>query len=316
MQRSIFYVCLAASMILGHGGHDHGSEDESGSGNTTSTTAHNHDEESDGTELAVGLFTLGIVIVTLIPVFFPLQNYFSEKRIGYIRCFSGGVFLSMGLFHMMQHAIIEFRSVDLGNYNDGFPLILGMLGYFLILFIERVMFADHDHDDPLPVLTPVNNDGEIVQNPKRQKSSTVYVIMVALSIHAVFEGIALGVQHDVAGVASLAIGILAHKWAESLSLAVALQNQGTSSTRRWVMLLIFTMVTPVGVGIGLIISKWSSSVVSATTQALAAGTFIYISCSERFVREFDCPKRERYLKFLAALAGAGMIIGVAGFHTH
>ena len=82
------------------------------------------------------------------------------------------------------------------------------------------------------------------------------------------------------------------------------------------MLLIFTLVTPLGVGIGLCINQWTSSIVTATTQALSAGTFIYISCSERFVSEFNCPLRERCLKFLAALIGAATIVGVASIHTH
>lgn len=300
-------------------------------------TSHNHGQSSP--ELAIGLFTAGIIGVTLIPILIPFHKYFSSKLIGYIRCFSGGIFLSMGLYHMLQHAITDLRSFDFGSYNDGFPLIIAMCGYFIIFFVERIAVDDSDHslhshdsttaaeveeeeekkEEKEDESTTKDVEGQFNDNDNDKdnhtpsSSSTVYVILVALSIHAVFEGIALGIQDDVRSVASLAVGILAHKWAESLTLSVSIQKHRL----RNITLFLFTIMTPIGVGIGFIIQEWSSSIVSATTQAISAGTFIYIACNERFVREFhNCTRTERCLKFFFVLLGAGLIVGVGSFHSH
>ena len=298
------------------------------------TNTHEH----SSSELAIGLFTAGIIVVTLIPMLIPFHEYVSSRLIGYIRCFSGGIFLSMGLYHMLQHAITDLRSVNFGSYNDGFPLIIAMIGYFIIFFIERIVVDDgdhslHIHDDSSTAGGGEENEsitkdveGQFQENERTSNnkditpsssssssSSIVYVILVALSIHAIFEGIALGIQNDVRSVISLAVGILAHKWAEGLTLSVSIQKR----KQRHITLLLFTMMTPLGVAIGFIIQEWSSSTVSAITQALSAGTFIYIACNERFVREFhNCTRTERCLKFFFVILGAGLIVGVGSFHSH
>jgi zinc transporter 1/2/3 len=46
---------------------------------------------------------------------------------------------------------------------------------------------------------------------------SAYVLMVALSLHAVFEGIALGLQDSVDRVFTLGLGLLTHKWVEACS---------------------------------------------------------------------------------------------------
>ena len=287
----------------------------------------NHNDGHSSPELAIGLFTAGIIGVTLIPILVPFHKHISLKLIAYIRCFSGGIFLSMGLYHMLQHAITDLRSFDFGNYNDGFPLIIAMLGYFIIFFIERVAVDDAHHslhsDDSSTAgeveeeekdgSTTKDVEGQFNENDTPPSSSTVYVILVALSVHAVFEGIALGIQNDIRSVISLAVGILAHKWAESLTLSVSIQKH----KQRNITLFLFTIMTPAGVGIGFIIQESSSSIVTAITQALSAGTFIYIACNERFVSEFHhCTRAERCLKFFFVLLGAGLIVGVGSFHSH
>ena len=47
---------------------------------------------------------------------------------------------------------------------------------------------------------------------------TPYLLLIALSIHGFFEGLALGIQEEYNSIFILAIAILAHKWAESFTL--------------------------------------------------------------------------------------------------
>jgi zinc transporter 1/2/3 len=55
-------------------------------------------------------------------------------------------------------------------------------------------------------------------NFKPKSNFTPYLLLIALSIHGLFEGIALGVQEDFRDIFFLLLAILAHKWAESLTL--------------------------------------------------------------------------------------------------
>lgn len=47
---------------------------------------------------------------------------------------------------------------------------------------------------------------------------TAYILLIALSIHSIFEGIALGIKSETEPMHELGIAILVHKWAEALTL--------------------------------------------------------------------------------------------------
>jgi len=50
-------------------------------------------------------------------------------------------------------------------------------------------------------------------------SITPYLLLIALSLHGFFEGIALGIQEEVvSGTLFLTFAIIAHKWAEAFTL--------------------------------------------------------------------------------------------------
>jgi len=66
-------------------------------------------------------------------------------------------------------------------------------------------------------IVPVNEN--IKQEIFKPKSNlTPYLLLIALSLHGFFEGIALGIQNETQDVMFLAIAILSHKWAESFTL--------------------------------------------------------------------------------------------------
>jgi len=53
---------------------------------------------------------------------------------------------------------------------------------------------------------------------KPKSNLTPFLLLIALSLHGFFEGVALGIQKDSQDVLFLAIAILSHKWAESFTL--------------------------------------------------------------------------------------------------
>jgi len=57
-----------------------------------------------------------------------------------------------------------------------------------------------------------------VHDFKPKSQFAPYILLVALSLHGLFEGIALGIQRVVKDTLFLFLAILAHKWAEAFSL--------------------------------------------------------------------------------------------------
>lgn len=51
------------------------------------------------------------------------------------------------------------------------------------------------------------------------------ILMIALSMHSVFEGIATGMTKDIGGLTNFVIAILLHKWAASMSLVINLKSR-------------------------------------------------------------------------------------------
>jgi len=51
---------------------------------------------------------------------------------------------------------------------------------------------------------------------------TPFILMIALSVHSIFEGLALGLQPDMASLVNMVIAIVIHKGAASCSLGISL----------------------------------------------------------------------------------------------
>ena len=71
------------------------------------------------------------------------------------------------------------------------------------------------------------------------------------------------------------------------------------------MIVLFGMFTPVGVILGMIVSN-SSEMAEIVCSCLAAGTFLYIACSEVIVEEFSIPD-SRFMKLGFYLFGIAII---------
>lgn len=102
----------------------------------------------------------------------------------------------------------------------------------------------------------------------------------------------------------LAIGV--HKSAAGFSLGVSLVKTFPDDFRlvKW-LLFIFSIATPVGIVLGMILGK-EGEIYSIIFSSLAAGTFLYIAASEVIVEEFSLPGL-RWLKLILFLVGATMI---------
>jgi len=136
---------------------------------------------------------------------------------------------------------------------------------------------------------------------------TPYILLIALSLHGLFEGTALGVMHTLKNTIFLLLAILAHKWAESFALGISFYKSGTEKGTFIKMIVIFALFTPFGIVIGLLFAQ-AGNLIQGILLSISGGTFIYVSASEVIVEEFSVTKY-KYRKYLFYLLG-GILVGI------
>ena len=152
----------------------------------------------------------------------------------------------------------------------------------------------------------INSSIQEVQSKNFKCNLTPIVLMLALSAHSVFEGIATGLVKDLGDLWTYIIAIGLHKWAAAMSLGISMSRSFKDDTKTYyICLCIFAFATPLGIAIGMGISN-ASDIVEIIFSTLAAGTFVYIACSEVIVEEFSVPKF-KWFKMIAFLLGACLI---------
>ncbi|XP_033750908.1 zinc transporter ZIP1-like [Pecten maximus] len=117
------------------------------------------------------------------------------------------------------------------------------------------------------------------------------LLLVAISLHSLFEGLAVGLQKDIESVIGLFTALLLHKGILSFSLGMNLIQSKLSRVAIIRSLALFGLSAPVGIGIGIgIIDLWDSKVstlVQGILQGIACGTFLYITFFEVLPHEFN-----------------------------
>ena len=130
--------------------------------------------------------------------------------------------------------------------------------------------------------------------------------MIALSVHSCFEGLAAGLQMNLGNLLNIIFAICIHKSAAATSLGIALVKSFPNDFRLVRQLItVFASATPIGVILGMILAK-EGEIYNIVFSSLAAGTFIYIACTEVVVEQFSVPGN-RYLKLFSFLAGCTII---------
>ena len=143
-------------------------------------------------------------------------------------------------------------------------------------------------------------------------SLTPLVLMTALSVHSLFEGIATGMASDTGDLVSLIVAIVLHKWAAAMSLGISMSRSlGDNKVMIISLLTIFSLATPIGIIIGAA-TMGQSEITDVIFNSLAAGTFVYIACSEVIIEEFSLPNA-KFVKMLVFLFGIVLITVITYF---
>lgn len=140
------------------------------------------------------------------------------------------------------------------------------------------------------------------------------ILLLALSIHSLFEGVTLGLQTNQVKVFHLFLAVLFHEMLVALALGanIAKLNLGLLGSLKYI--LIVTSSIPVGILLGLLIRTAPGllgACVSAVLQGIAAGIFIHVTFMEIIPEELSGGKC-RLLKIMFFFIGF-MVMAVVNF---
>merc|ERR1712240_486758 len=138
------------------------------------------------------------------------------------------------------------------------------------------------------------------------------MLLIALSFHSVFEGLAIGLQNNTTHLMTVFIAVMAF----SLGLNIA-QSELSVKAFVWSNIL-FSLASPLGVAIGIALSDLPPSlpqeICNGVLQGIAGGAFLYITFFEVLPHELNKPAR-RLWKVLFVVLGYASICGIL-FITH
>ncbi|KAF2880677.1 hypothetical protein ILUMI_25496 [Ignelater luminosus] len=125
---------------------------------------------------------------------------------------------------------------------------------------------------------------------KQQVIRCIFVVL-ALSFHAIFEGLAIGLQHSVSNIWYLFTAVSVHSATILFCIGLEIFLAGTRTRTIIFHMLFLAVVSPIGVILGLVVSLTAdahSSVKSFSVvflEGISAGTILYITFFEVLIRE-------------------------------
>lgn len=125
--------------------------------------------------------------------------------------------------------------------------------------------------------------------PCEQSSAGHAGLLLALSMHALFEGLAIGVQDSASKVLVLLGAVCCHKFVVGFCLGVELSSSPGSRLRNLLIaIFVFASGSVVGIGVGMGLTDFKDiydGPALQVLQAIAAGTLLYVTVCEVLPRE-------------------------------
>lgn len=149
------------------------------------------------------------------------------------------------------------------------------------------------------------------------KSIRDIVLMVALSIHMIFDGLGIGLLDKESKVWSVLVAVCIHRVLIFFSMGLTICSSNT--TVKFIGAMVYMAVmSALGLGIGIAVSSQEGNpavgIASAVLQGIAVGTFLHVTVCEILIPEFEHSKRrQRIPKVFAVCLGCALLAVVLYF---
>ena len=252
-------------------------------------------------------------------------------------CVSGLVFLvgveQVGHSPSRVEGCMGCKDVEHGSYQE---VVEGLVGASnredsVDMTLEGTNFAEGDvlvrnTSRPIDGSAAQTTTDAMTVGTAASSGAAALSIGIALSVHSVLEGLALGAQENIEQSLGIFVAILAHKGVAAFALGNRvvsyMQNSPSPVGADWALgfiacMSIFSMATPLGVAIAWGVTSVAAEEAeenpwSAAFSAVGAGTFLYVATVEVIPTELSVGATNRGIKFLALVIGA-VVMGSLAF---
>lgn len=294
--------------------------------------------------LFVSTFVFGMLPLKLVSSVRSTADRVKRARYGHVisllSCFAGGVFMGTGLLDLLPEVNELLSKANMTLYTkSSFPVaeFTVSFGFFLILILEQIVqeYKENTEYNVLQDDIIRSNTVNPLQDPEAERhfddeveagSSTgsvpVYcepqprpmlrslVLLLALSLHSLFEGLAIGLQADISGLIQILVAVVLHKMVIAFSLGLNLVQTELSLASIVKSNFLFSITSPLGMCIAVALQEFghsiNSSIMNGVLQGLACGTFVYVTFFEVLPHELR-NSENRSLKLLALLLGFSVV---------
>ncbi|XP_059203511.1 zinc transporter ZIP1 [Centropristis striata] len=279
---------------------------------------------------------IGLLVLTLLFGFIPARvKWFRDTNgtethrtvLSLISCFAGGVFLAACLLDIIPDYLSDINAeLDAQELKTDFPIpeFIIAAGFFMVLILERIVLNCREvrgaQEERAPLI-PDNRNGHghgHGTSPDLESSGQhvhvdfqahspfrSFMLFLSLSLHSVFEGLAIGLQNTDSKVLEICIAILVHKSIIVFSLSVKLVQSAVRPLWVAAYIGVFALMSPIGIAIGISVIEAqlaAGAMIQVVLEGLAAGTFVYITFLEILPHELNSPGKQ-LLKVLFILLG-------------
>ena len=245
------------------------------------------DPRLHGALLGGGMAALATALGTL-PVL--MSHQLSQRSFDTLLGFGAGVMLAASSFSLIIPALASAKALGAGPWGAGSMVGGGILvGALLLLLIDRVVPHEHFIKG--------------LEGPQAVAMKRVWLFVLAISLHNLPEGLAIGVAYagaDPVAALALATGISIQDVPEGMVVAMALRGVGYSRLTSVGLGMLSGLVEPIAAVFGVAVISLSASLLPWGLAA-AAGAMLYV-ISHEIIPESHRQGHESF-------ATAGLIVG-------
>jgi zinc and cadmium transporter len=228
-----------------------------------------------------GVYAAWILALSFLAGIVPLLRRWTHDELQVLISLSTGIILGVVFLELLP---------ELSSTTPGF-FAAALVGFMMLLVLEKFVFIHPHETDELA----------------GQRSGLAAYL--GISFHSLLDGLALGSSTLVPALApSVVFAILAHKVPDTFSLAGILTFFGFSRRRTLWMILLFSLLTPIGGVIALILLRGAGESTIGVLIGVATGTFLFIATTD-LLPHTHAHHEVRFRNLAAVLTGV-LLIGL------
>ncbi|KAF1881578.1 hypothetical protein Lal_00021433 [Lupinus albus] len=262
----------------------------------------------------ISIFTIFITSMTGMSLPVILARWFQgkslyDKAIVVIKCFAAGVILATSLVHVMPDAFAALSDCQLASRHPwkDFPFagLVTLIGAIMALLVDVAASSHVEHTHYVAVEKEEGESemrmevggGEIerVEELLRLKQRLVsQVLEIGIIFHSVIIGVTMGMSQNVCTIRPLVAALAFHQIFEGMGLGGCVAQAGFSFGTMAYMCFMFSVTTPVGIILGMILfsvtgyddSSVNALIMEGLLGSISSGILIYMALVDLIAVDF------------------------------